>query len=176
MSSFVATMKIEKNFFQSLRVSVSLTDKIFSETEFKSKKTFELAAYHKDVHKKLTSLVNRKFTEDRYHYYRKTFYVHDRLRQERRVNCKQRRWKSVQSLNLTVQTVGKPDLNVLTDSERKSFIEKILQRIIRLSENSRAKRDWKNRWEKRKQKQKGGVEKKGTATASRDFRIGTEVG
>ena len=47
----------------------------------------------------------------------------------------------MQNLNLTVQTVGKPDLSVLTDSERKSFIEKILQRIIRLSENSRAKRD-----------------------------------
>lgn len=45
----------------------------------------------------------------------------------------------MQTINLTVQAIGKPDLNALTDLERKMFLEQLLKRIAELSMSSRSK-------------------------------------
>ena len=45
----------------------------------------------------------------------------------------------MQSINLTVQAIGKPDINALTDLERKTFLEQLLKRITELSKSSRSK-------------------------------------
>ena len=39
----------------------------------------------------------------------------------------------MEEINLTIQTFGKPDLNVLTESEREKFFGIILTKIVRLS-------------------------------------------
>lgn len=43
--------------------------------------------------------------------------------------------------NITVQTVGKPDIGAMTGIEQKSFLETLLKRIVELSEKSRARHD-----------------------------------
>ena len=80
--------------------------------------------------------------------------------------------------NITVQTVGKPDIGAMTGIEQRSFLETLLKRIVELSEKSRARHDWKTDAEpiQKHKYRKVVLKQKVPKTASRDFRMGTEVG